>query len=93
MELPITLKEAVEGATVKVPTIAGPLSMKIPPGSNSGQTLRLKGKGIQGKGEPGNQYVKLRVVLPDAPDEALKDFVKGWAPPADYNPRRKTGME
>src|SRR3546814_5123314 len=49
VELPVTLQEALLGATVTVPTVHGSVSMKIPAGSNSGTTLRLKGKGIQAR--------------------------------------------
>jgi DnaJ-class molecular chaperone len=95
LELPVTLQEAVLGATVQVPTIHGKVSMKIPPGSNTGATLRLKGKGISNRkgGGKGDQYVKLKVTLPDKPDEELKDFIKRWAPDHDYNPRDKAGMD
>ena len=52
LELPITLQEAVLGGSVSVPTIHGRLSVKVPAGSNSGKTLRLKGKGISGAKRP-----------------------------------------
>ncbi|MFT6009549.1 MAG: DnaJ-class molecular chaperone, partial [Parasphingorhabdus sp.] len=56
LELPISLKEAVEGAKIKVPTVDGPVMLSIPPGSDSGKTLRLKDKGFHGKsGARGNQ--------------------------------------
>ncbi len=95
LELPVTLQEAVLGATVQVPTVHGKVSMKIPAGSNTGATLRLKGKGtLDGKsGTKGDQYVKLKLVLPDKPDAELKDFVERWAKTHDYNPRRKAGMD
>ena len=68
------------GATVEVPTVHGRVSMKIPAGSNSGSRLRLKGKGIEDHktGAAGDQYVTMRVVLPDQPDEELKSFVERW---------------
>src|SRR6185437_7538864 len=62
VELPVTLTEAVLGATVTVPTIHGAVAVKVPRGSNSGASLRLKGKGIAGGSKIGDQYVKLRVV-------------------------------
>ncbi|MPZ11787.1 MAG: DnaJ domain-containing protein [Kiloniellaceae bacterium] len=94
VELPVTLQEALLGATVTVPTVHGSVSMKIPPGSNSGSTLRLKGKGIQARDsdEIGDQYVKLRVMLPERPDQELRDFVESWSRSHDYDPRRKAGM-
>jgi DnaJ-class molecular chaperone len=95
LELPVTLPEAVLGATVQVPTVHGKVSMKIPPGSNTGATLRLKGKGTLDRksGTKGDQYVKLKVALPDKPDAELKDFIERWAKDHDYDPRRKAGMD
>ena len=92
LEFPITLKEAVLGAALHVPTVHGKVSMKIPAGSNTGRTLRLKGKGILDRKSKlkGDQYVKLKVVLPDVPDEELTTFAERWA--KDYDPRRKAGM-
>jgi DnaJ-class molecular chaperone len=92
VELPVTLGEAVLGATVEVPTIHGPVAVKVPRGSNSGATLRLKGKGIAGgEGRPGDQYVKLRVMLPDPPDTELTSFLERWAAKHPYDVRRKLG--
>ena len=94
LDLPITLKEAVVGASVQVPTIHGKVAMKIPPGSNSGQTLRLKGKGISGGGKAaGDEYVKLTVVLPDEPDETLENFVKAWPGGDGERLRHKAGLD
>ncbi len=89
MDLPVTLKEAVLGGKVNVPTLTGPVSLSIPPGSNSGSTLRLKGKGVPAHGSTagGDLYVRLVVTLPDRPDEALRSFAGGWA--ADYDPRAR----
>ncbi len=94
LELPVTLQEAVLGATVDVPTVHGKVAMKIPPGSNTGSTLRLKGKGIANRktGGKGDQYVRLKVTLPEKPDTELKDFVERWAAEHGYDPRRKAGM-
>jgi DnaJ-class molecular chaperone len=89
MELPVTLKEAVLGGKVPVPTLTGTVSLSIPQNSNTGNTLRLKGKGIPAHGsEPaGDLYVKLVVSLPERPDEALRKFAEGWD--AGYDPRAK----
>jgi DnaJ-class molecular chaperone len=95
LELPVTLQEAVLGATVDVPTVHGKVAMKIPPGSNTGTTLRLKGKGIANRksGDKGDQYVRLKVALPDKPDTELRNFVERWSAGHGYSPRRKAGME
>jgi DnaJ-class molecular chaperone len=94
LELPITLKEAVLGASVNVPTIHGKVALKVPAGANSGQTLRLRGKGLPaGAGKTaGDQLVKLTVVLPEKADPALKDFVEGWDGADKQDPRRKAGL-
>ena len=85
LDLPITLKEAVAGGEVRVPTVDGAVMLKIRPGSQSGQQLRLKGKGFHGKtGVRGDQITELQIRLPDS-DAELAKFVDGWA--ADYDPR------
>lgn len=91
IELPISLPEAVLGASVKVPTVDGTVNLKVPQGSNTGTTLRLKGKGIAGpgKGERGDQLVKLKVVLPDKQDKELQDWVEKWAEKHAYDARSK----
>lgn len=94
LDLPVTLKEAVLGASVTVPTVHGNVSLKIPRGANTGQVLRLRGKGVPATGpeEPGDQYVTLSVVLPAEPDPALDAFAEGWKPASPHNPRHKLGV-
>lgn len=98
LELPVTLAEAVLGASIAVPTLEGKVSMKIPPGSTSGTTLRLKGKGVpagrphKDGGKQGDFYVKLKVALPEKPDEELRRFLEDWAPKHAYDPRAKAGL-
>ena len=89
LDLPITLKEAVIGAKVPVPTLTGPVTVTVPPHSNSGRILRLKAKGLPGAGgeSPGDLYARLVVTLPDMPDSKLDDFAGSWN--ADYDPRAK----
>lgn len=89
LALPVTLAEAVLGAKVEVPTVSGTVSLAIPAGSNSGTRLRLRGKGVGAEsGAKGDQYVTLSLVLPDAPDEDLKDFAANWAQGLKHNPRK-----
>lgn len=92
LELPISLKEAVLGAKVDVPTVHGPVTMNVPAGSNTGATMRLKDKGIYDPRAKtrGHQYVKLKVVLPKVVDPALQAFVESWTP-KDDNPRSNMG--
>jgi DnaJ-class molecular chaperone len=95
VELPITLYEAVLGATLNVPTIDGKVSLKVPAGSNSGTQLRLRGKGVQaGKsGARGDQYVRLVVVLPKEVDPALKSEIEKSARSHPYKVRGKLGTD
>ncbi|MBY0562890.1 MAG: DnaJ domain-containing protein [Hyphomonadaceae bacterium] len=87
VDLAVSLVEAVEGGKVQAPTPTGPVTLTIPPGSNSGKVLRLKGKGVAGQGD---QFVRLQVMLPEIPDEELKKFLKKW-PKRDYTPPRQSG--
>lgn len=81
LDLPITLEEAVTGAKVNIPTIDGTVTMTIPKGSSSGRMMRLKGKGTADTKTKtrGDQYVKLQIMLPSEPDEALEKAVEKWA--------------
>jgi DnaJ-class molecular chaperone len=89
VELPVSLAEAVLGGRIQVPTIDGPVSMTVPKGSNTGATLRLRGKGILDPktGQRGDQYVHLKVVLPKKPDAELEKLVEQWAHSHPYDPR------
>ncbi len=78
LDLPVSLDEAVNGAKVKVPTVEGPVMLSVSPGSSSGKTLRLKGKGFARKdGTRGDQLVTLELSLPEA-DEDLVRRLEGW---------------
>jgi DnaJ-class molecular chaperone len=87
LELPVTLAEAALGARIEVPTPSGKVLVTVPKGSNTGSTLRLKGKGAPGRGRHGDQLVKLKVMLPTEPDPELEAFLAGWKPKSRYNPR------
>jgi DnaJ-class molecular chaperone len=95
VELPITLYEAVLGASLNVPTIDGKVSLKVPAGANSGTQLRLRGKGVQaGKsGARGDQYVRLVVMLPKEVDPALKTEIEKSARSHPYKVRGKLGTD
>jgi DnaJ-class molecular chaperone len=88
IELPVTLQEAVLGATLEVPTIKGPVRLTIPPKSGTGTRLRLRGRGIEGKG---HQFVELHPMIPPVEEPELAEFLKTWKPRHPYNPR--AGME
>ena len=89
LDLPITLKEAVLGGPVRVPTVEGAVMLNIPKGSSSGKVLRLKGKGFTARGGTrGDQLVTLLIDIP-ADDASLRSFVEGWAD--THNPRSGLG--
>lgn len=89
LDLAVSLGEAVNGGAVAVPTLSGSVVMKVPAGSNSGTVLRLKGHGLPDRrsGGPGDQYVRLTVVLPDPPNPELARFLESWSLRHPYDPR------
>ena len=90
-DLPVTLYEAVLGGPVDVPTLDGRVELTIPPNSNGGRTLRLRGKGLPGTTTAGDLYVSLKIVLPDAPDPELDELMKRWKTSKPYQPRKSIG--
>ncbi len=73
LELPLSASEAAAGTTVRVPTLDGPVELRIPPGINSGKKLRIKGRGIAARdGTKGDQLCRILVVLPEALTDAEK---------------------
>ena len=78
MDLPVSVPDAVLGGKVRVPTPEGVVQMTVPKGSNSGQVLRLKGRGAFAGGKRGDLLAKLVVTLPDEQDEALVKFAEEW---------------
>jgi curved DNA-binding protein len=82
LDLPVTLPELVLGAEIEVPTPDEPVRMKIPPRSQSGRVLRVRGKGAgkRGSTERGDLYVRLVAQLPDAPDPRLEEIAKQLEP-------------
>lgn len=76
----VPLEVAVLGGRVRVPTIDGDVVLRVPRGSNSGRTMRLRGRGIQDpSGRRGDQLVELLVDLPDPPDAELEEAIRRWA--------------
>lgn len=92
-EVPVTLKEAVLGGRVTVPTLTGRVALTVPEGSNGGTVLRLRGKGLPKEGADadghGDLLIRLRIVLPDSRDAALKDFCDRWNPAGDQDVRKR----
>lgn len=88
LDLPISLKEAVLGGKIKVPTPSGTVTASVPKWSNTGRVLRLKGRGVaRADGSKGDEYVTLKLFLPQKPDPALERFVAQWQP-AEDSPRQ-----
>jgi DnaJ-class molecular chaperone len=92
LDLPISLKEAVLGAKIKVPTPSGMVTAAVPKWSNTGRVLRLKGRGVpRADGSKGDQYVTLKLMLPQKPDPELEKFVAKWQSVAE-SPRQSMGV-
>jgi DnaJ-class molecular chaperone len=90
LRLPVTLREAVLGAKVKVPTPEGPVMMTIPKGSSSGRVLRLKGRGFTGKsGNRGDELITIEIDIPSG-DSKLEAFAETWD--GGGNPRSSLGV-
>jgi DnaJ-class molecular chaperone len=89
LDLPITLTEAVLGGPIEVPTPGGAVRMRVPPHSDTGATLRLRGRGVPGHGAvaAGDLYATLRVTI-GTPDTALEAFLRDWKPADAVNPRQ-----
>lgn len=86
LTLPIAPWEAALGASVTVPTLGGPVEMQIPAGAQSGQKLRLRGRGLPGK-PAGDQYVQLKVVLPPASSPQAKALYEQMRGTLHFDPR------
>lgn len=89
--LPISLGEALNGASVPAATVDGQVEVKVPKGAKEGTKLRLRGKGVpRGKaGGRGDQFVTLHIVSPDGADESLAQFMAEWEKTHPQNPRKK----
>ncbi len=91
MDLPVSVPDAVLGGKVTAPTPDGPVTLSVPKGSNSGQSLRLKGRGLaDGQGKRGDLLARLMVTLPDPPDPDLEAFAETWRKDRSYTPKRRS---
>lgn len=87
-EVPVAPWEAALGATVTVPTLSGDLTVKVPPGTNGGQKLRLRGKGLPNpSGEDGDLYGEIRIAIPKGLTKKEKDAWENLAKASMFNPR------
>ena len=95
LAVPVTFSEAALGATVKVPTLASPVSLKLPAGTKSGRTFRVRGQGVPIPGKPGDLLVTVEVAVPEELSDQERAAVEALAEAAAGNPspRRHLGVE
>ena len=93
VEVPITFSEAALGANIEVPTLNGPVMMKVPAGTPSGKTFRLKGKGAPKKGGAGDLLATVRVEVPRKLSKAEKEALEQLRTAEGASPRRGLGVE
>ncbi|MGH9449143.1 MAG: molecular chaperone DnaJ [Terriglobia bacterium] len=96
VKVPVTVTEAALGAKVEVPTIDGPSTIRIPPGTQSGQTLRLRGKGtpsLREAGLRGDEFIEVQVVVPRVADEKTKEILRELARLNPDDPRKDLKAE
>jgi curved DNA-binding protein len=87
LTLPVAPWEAALGATIKVPTLGGPVDLKIPTNSQNGRRLRLKGRGLSSKSQNGDQYITLTIMTPPTKTQAQKEFYEQMSKIFPFNPR------
>ncbi|MCX7899986.1 MAG: J domain-containing protein [Methylocystis sp.] len=90
LELPVTVYEAALGAKVAAPTLDGKVELTVPPGSNSGRTLRLRGRGLPATGgkPAGDLYVTLKIMLPEPAPKEMEARLREWRDAHPYDPRK-----
>jgi len=92
LTLPVAVWEAAMGASITVPTLGGNVQLKIPPGSQGGTKLRLKGRGLSSKKETGDQYVHLQIMVPEAKTKRQKELYQELSQTTNFNPRANMGI-
>lgn len=85
--VPLAPWEAALGATIQVPTLNGKIALTVPAGSQNGQKMRIKGKGLAGKNSSGDLYAILKVIMPGKGDEQTAILWRELAEKAAFNPR------
>lgn len=88
LNLPVTPWEAALGAKISIPTLGGPVGLTLPANSQTGQKLRLKGRGLRGGGEPGDQYVLLKIYIPEPKNDQQKQLYRQMAEQMYFDPRK-----
>ncbi|MFI5054489.1 MAG: DnaJ C-terminal domain-containing protein, partial [Acidimicrobiia bacterium] len=93
VKVPITIPEAALGAQVKVPTLDAPVTVKVTPGTQSGKTVRVRGRGIpRSSGDPGALLVTFDVVVPSDLDDETRKLMEDLAAVLPGNPREHLGV-
>ncbi len=94
VKVPITVPEATLGAKIEVPTLYGKATIRVPPGTRSGQKFRLTDKGapVAGKKAHGDQYIEVSIVPPPFNDERIRELMRELERASPENPRDKMGM-
>ncbi|MCW2581303.1 MAG: dnaJ, partial [Klenkia sp.] len=87
LEVPVTFAEAALGTTLTVPTLDANVSLRVPPGTASGRTFRVRGRGVQAKGVPGDLLVTVVVTVPDTLSPAAREALEALATELDEDPR------
>jgi len=93
LTVPVTYSEAVLGTTVKIPTLAEPVTLRIPAGTPSGRTFRVRGKGVAADGTAGDLLATVEVVVPETLSEAQRAAVEALAAVTTESPRSHLGVE
>ncbi len=93
LRLPVTFDEAALGATVKVPTLGAPVTLRIPPGTRSGRTFRVRGHGVPAPSGAGDLLVTVEIAVPEQLNEAQRQAVEALAAASTDSPRRHLGVE
>jgi curved DNA-binding protein len=91
LTLPVTPWEAALGCAIKVPTLGGPVDLKIPQNSQTGKKLRLKGRGLSTKNQIGDQYITLSIMTPPAKTQTQRELYEQMSKIFSFNPRNLYG--
>jgi len=93
--VPVTFAEAALGTELKVPTLDGPITLKVPPGTQNGRTFRVRGRGVPGAGRKhaGDLLVSLEVAVPEKLSRKERELLREFASLSEISPRTHLGVE
>jgi molecular chaperone DnaJ len=93
--VPVTFAEAALGTELKVPTLDGPITLKVPPGTQNGRVFRVRGRGVPGAGRKhaGDLLVSLEVAVPEKLSRKERELLREFASLSDLSPRTHLGVE